>query len=72
MKTEENTRMRAKRTHPHKISPKEAAAALDILRKPGTVIKKLKLLLKITTGKNGHLIGRGFRNDIEMIIKAAN
>jgi hypothetical protein len=63
--------MSTTRTHLHKISQKEAAAALDILKKPGTLIDRLKSLLKIKTGKRGRLIGQGFRNDIAMIIDAA-
>jgi hypothetical protein len=71
MKVEENTTMSTKRTHPHKISQKEAAAVLEILKKPGTIINRLKQVLKIKTGKSRHLIGLGFRNDIAMIINAA-
>jgi|HubBroStandDraft_6_1064221.scaffolds.fasta_scaffold00797_13 hypothetical protein len=63
--------MSTKRTHPHKISQKEAAAALDILKKPGTLIDRLERLLKIKTGKSCHLVSEGFRNDIAMIINAA-
>jgi hypothetical protein len=63
--------MRTRRTHPHKISPKEAAAVLEILKKPGTIINRLKQVLEIRTGNSRRRIGQGFRNDIEMIIKAA-
>ncbi len=63
--------MSTRRTHPHKISQKEAAAALHILKKPGTLIDRLERLLKIKTGKSRHLIGQGFRNDIAMIINAS-
>jgi hypothetical protein len=63
--------MSTKRLHPYKISQKEAAAALDILREPGPIINKLERLLASRTGKSRHRIGQGFRNDIEMIIEAA-
>jgi len=63
--------MNKKRTHLYKITQKEAAAALRILKKPGTIINKLGRLLKIKTGKSRRLIGQGFRNDITMIINAA-
>jgi hypothetical protein len=62
--------MSKKRLHPCKITQKEAAAALDILKEPGPIINRLERLLTIRTGKNRQLIGHGFRNDIEMIIEA--
>jgi hypothetical protein len=55
----------------YKISQKEAAAVLEILQKPGTIINRLEQVLEIRTGNSRGLIGQGFRNDIEMMIKAA-
>jgi hypothetical protein len=62
--------MSKQRSHLYKISPKEAAAALEILREPGPIINRLTRLLESRTGKS-HRIGQGFRNDIQMIINAA-
>jgi len=60
-----------KRIHPYKITKKEAEAAFNILNGPGPIIARLESLLEIRTGKNGHRIGQGFRNDIAMIVEAA-
>jgi hypothetical protein len=58
------------RTHPYKISKREAEQASAILLGPGPIITRLKKLLEIRTGTKGtHRIGQGFRNDIEQIIR---
>lgn len=63
--------MKAKRSHPYKITKHEAKKAWRILSGSGRMIDRLKELLLIRTGKGDYRIGQGFRNDITQIIKAA-
>ena len=63
--------MKTKRSHSYRISEEEAKKAFKVLRGSGPIVKRLRDLLKIETGKRKHLIGQGFRNDIERIIEAA-
>jgi hypothetical protein len=63
--------MKSKRSHPNKITKKEAKKAWNILKKPGPIIDRLESLLKITTGIRDRPIGQGFQNDVKRIIDAA-
>jgi hypothetical protein len=62
----------AERTHKYRITPDQAEKAWEILSSSKPMVKRLEDLLTITTGKRGTtLIGRGFRNDIDQILKVA-
>jgi hypothetical protein len=56
--------MKTERTHPFKITNKEAEDVLKILEMKEPLIDRLKRLSLMK-------IGQGFRNDIKQIIRAA-
>jgi hypothetical protein len=59
------------RSHPYRITKEEGKEAFRILNSRGPLVKRLKRLLEIRTGKRNHQIGKGFRNDIQRILNAS-